>query len=77
MTAKEKAQDLWLKYYELLPDGVYSNKAAKIEAKILALIAAIEITDALKQYGDENFETQNMDRTLFWWDLVKAEIKKI
>lgn len=43
MTPKEKAQDLWLQYYELLPDGVYSDHAAKQEAKRFAIIAVDEI----------------------------------
>ena len=37
MTPKEKAQDLWVKYYERLPDSIYSNYAAKMDAKYVWL----------------------------------------
>ena len=42
MTPKEKAQDIWVKYYELV-DDIYSNEAAKKNAKMYALIAVNEI----------------------------------
>lgn len=64
MTPKEKAQDLWLTYYELLPDGVYSNEAAKQEAKKFALITIDEI---LKIQVVKNG----------YWQQVKTEIEKL
>ena len=45
MTSKEKAEDLWLSYYQLLPDGIYSDYAAKMESKKFALIAVNEIIE--------------------------------
>ena len=46
MTPKEKAQDLWLRYYELIDDD-YSNEAAKKMAKEYAQIAVDEIMKSL------------------------------
>lgn len=38
MTPKEKAEDIWVKYWEIV-DDIYSNEAAKKNAKMYALIA--------------------------------------
>lgn len=42
MTPKEKAEDIWVKYWEII-DDIYSNEAAKKNAKLYALIAVDEI----------------------------------
>jgi hypothetical protein len=42
MTPKEKAEDIWVKYWEIV-DDIYSNEAAKKNAKMYALIAVDEI----------------------------------
>lgn len=70
MKPKEKAQDLWVKYYERLPDSIYSNYAAKMEAKYFALIAVNEILDTLYYYEVSNGYTDD-------WEEVKKEIEKL
>lgn len=67
MTPKEKAKDLWLTYYELLPDGIYSNEAAKEEAKRFALIAVDEI---LKLNLNDGYDKE-------YWQQVKTEIENL
>lgn len=67
MTPKEKAEDLFVKYYERLPDDTYSNEGAKSEAKECALIAVNEILDMpLIDVQDE-----------YYWGKVKEEIEKL
>lgn len=71
MTPKEKAEDLWLGFYELLPDSVYSNEGAKAEAKKYALICVEEIindTDSSSPFEGER---------LNYWQSVKTEIEKL
>lgn len=46
---KEDAINLWLTYFELLPDGVYSDAAAKEEAKKFALVAVNEMLTFLNK----------------------------
>lgn len=72
MTPKEKAQDLWVKYYERIPDSIYTNYAAKMEAKYFALIAVDEIIEVMdydytipKKFGEP------------YWVAVKKEIEKL
>ena len=69
MTPKEKAKDLFVKYYERLPDDIYSNEGAKSEAKQYALIALREtVWGYLVQ---QPIEVQN------YWQEVKQEIDKL
>ena len=49
LTPKEEAENLWLTYFELLPDGFYSDAAAKEEAKKLALVM---INKLIEQNGE-------------------------
>ena len=70
MTPKEKAEDLWLTFYELLPDGIYSDYAAKEEARKFALTAVSEILYLLE---DES----NMIETYHFWIKVNQEIEKL
>lgn len=76
MDAQEQAQDLWLTFYELLPDGVYSNEAAKQEAKKFALIAANEAEKAeynvLVKFG---FVSPSYKSS--YWKQIKQEIENI
>lgn len=76
MDAQEQAQDLWLTFYELLPDGVYSNEAAKQEAKKFALIAANEAEKAeynvLVKFG---FVSPSYKSS--YWKQIKEEIENI
>jgi hypothetical protein len=73
---KEKAQDLWLTYYELLPDGIYSNEAAKIEAKKFATIAVNEVLEATKEAVLPMGGATGYDYDSYWLD-VKSEIEKL
>ncbi len=70
MTPKEKGIDLFVKYYERLPDDTYSNEGAKSEAKECALIAVNEIIMyVLPRYQDFGFGV--------YWEEVKNEIEKL
>lgn len=70
MTTKEKAEDLWLKYYELV-DDIYSTEAAKKNAKMYALIAVDEI---LKDR--EEIDGMRVINDPYWLE-VKQEIEKL
>ena len=69
MTPKEKAEDLWLVYYELIDDD-YSNEAAKKMAKEYALIAVDEIIKYLTDILVPNPFAQ-------YWQQVKQEIENL
>ena len=69
MTPEQKAKDLFLRYYELLPNYVYSRDGATYEAKRFALIAVEEITDIL-------LKLSNL-RELSYYEEVKQEIEKL
>jgi hypothetical protein len=70
MTPKEKAQDIWVKYYELV-DDIYSNEAAKKNAKMYALIAVNEI---LKDR--EGIDGMRVINDPYWLE-VKKEINNL
>jgi hypothetical protein len=70
MTPKEKAQDIWVKYYELV-DDIYSNEAAKKNAKMYALIAVDEI---LKDR--EEIDGMRVINDPYWLE-VKKEINNL
>ena len=69
MTPKEKAQDLWLRYYELIDDD-YSNEAAKKMAKEYAQIAVDEIIN------NDGF-TRHDDYLTEYWQEVRQEIENL
>ena len=69
MTPKEKAEDLWLVYYELIDDD-YSNEAAKKMAEKYALIAVDEII----KYLNDILAPNPFDQ---YWNQVKQEIKNL
>ena len=75
MTPKQKAEDLWLVYYELIDDS-YSNEAAKKMAKEYARIAVDEI---LNNFGltcnGQTFFTEY--RAVEFWQEVKQEIENL
>jgi hypothetical protein len=73
MKPKEKAQDLWVKCYERLPDSIYSNYAAKMEAKYFALIAVDEMISVLIDLNG----IYNITPALTYWQDVKQEIEKL
>jgi hypothetical protein len=70
MTPKEKAKDIWVKYYEVV-DDIYSNEAAKKNAKMYALIAVNEI---LKDR--EEIDGMRIINDPYWLE-VKNEIEKL
>ena len=57
MTPKDKAEDIWVKYYEIV-DDIYSNEAAKKNAKMYALIAVDEIINSRHTITDSQIEYQ-------------------
>jgi len=65
MTPKEKAEDLFVTFYQRLPDYVYSDDGAKKEAKEFALIVVDEVMLALNGYD------------FYYWQQVKQEIQKL
>ena len=69
MTPKEKAEDLWLTYYELV-DDIYSNEAAKKNAKMYALIAVDEIIEALENNAANS-------ASWLYYEEVKQEIEAL
>lgn len=84
MTPKEKAQDIFVKYYERLPDSIYSNYAAKMEAKHFSLIAVDEIIESYKGIYDDSIMLYerysgipSYEGMRYYWDEVKKEIEII
>ena len=65
MTPKEKAEDLFVTFYQRLPDSVYSDDGAKHEAKQCSLIAVDQVMLALNGYD------------FYYWQQVKQEIEKL
>ena len=73
MTPKEKAQELWLSYYELI-DDCYSDKAAKLIAKQFVLIAVDEVILANPHSNPLNTDVYS---TMDYWQEVKQEIESL
>jgi hypothetical protein len=67
MTPKEKATDIFLKYYEMLPNSIYSDDATKSEAIQCALIVVEEI---LNNDGFTKFDIYLTE----YWEEVKKEL---
>ena len=77
MTPKEKAEDLWLSYYQLI-DDVYSNEAAKNMAKQYALIAVDETIRTLNEdIRDIDVRGNILLDLIDYWREVKTEIEKL
>lgn len=80
MTPKEQAQDLWLTYYELLPDGIYSNEATKAEAKKLVLITVNKIIEASPSkpiQSDSGTFGEDINLSIKYWKEVKTETENL
>lgn len=74
MTAKEKAIEIYEKYYSTFYDYPYFDH----HQVILACRMHIEgIIEALFQYGDYSNEIQNMDSEFRFWFGVKRELEKL
>lgn len=71
MTAKDKAIDLYHKYYTTLLPNVRMRKGIAIQH---ALIAVEEIEKAIDFYW---MEVQNLDRQHAYWEQVKTELNKL
>jgi hypothetical protein len=73
MTPKEKAEDLFVTFYQRLPDSVYSDDGAKHEAKQFSLIAVDELIKEellwLQEVGGNESESE--------WIKVKQEINNL
>ena len=65
MTPKDKAEDLFVTFYQRFPDSIYSNEGAKTEAKWFALNTVDEVMKALNGYD------------FYYWQQVKQEIEKL
>jgi hypothetical protein len=65
MTPKDKAEDLFVTFYQRYSDSIYSNEGAKIEAKYCALVVVDEVMSALMGYD------------FYYWQEVKQEIEKL
>ena len=72
MTPKEKADDLFLSYFERLPDYLYDTFEATREAKQCALIAVDEILEVL-----ELIDTPTAVALCYWYHEVKQEIANL
>lgn len=71
MTTKEKAFELTNKVSYEMEQIPYSF------CKCLAVFTVKEIKEALRMYGDETSELQNMDSEFRWWDNVIKEIEAL
>ena len=65
MTPKEKAEDLFVTFYQRYPDVIYTDEGAKMEAKYCALVVIDEVISALKGYD------------FYFWHEVKTELDKL
>ena len=76
-TPKEKAEEIWLCYYELI-DDIYSNEAAKELAKKYSLIAVDEIFEHIDYIFTELEKDKlpnKFDDEIEYWNEVKKEIE--
>ena len=72
MTPKEKAEELYYKYYQIVADCGYPEE----KAKQCALIAVDEIIDECGNWiggTNDGWDTERFD----YWQEVKQEIEKL
>ena len=72
MKPYEEAVDIWLSFYELLPDGVYSDEGAKSEAKKYATICVDRMLAFISGFPEDI-----MLHIKPYWQSVKTEIEKL
>jgi len=80
MTPKEKAEELYSKYYNRIEHTLSEDVSGfeKDIVKHLVVIAVAEIEQALTDYGrGDSFQLQNMDSEFRFWEQVKQEIEKL
>jgi hypothetical protein len=78
MTPKEKAEELYCKYYNRIEHTLSEDVSGfeKDIVKHLVVIAVDEIEQALTDYGrGDSFQLQNMDSEFRFWAQVKQEIQ--
>jgi hypothetical protein len=71
---KDKAEDLFVTYYQRFPDSIYSNEGAKAEAKYCALIA---VNECIELHFNLNGDTNGIGESFKFWHEVKQEIDKL
>ena len=71
MTPKEKAKELFNKYYSYLKANLMHDEEAIEDAKQCALIAVDELIESTLRFSVQ--ENNNKD----YWKKVKQEIKKL
>jgi hypothetical protein len=75
MTPKEKAKELFNKYYSYLKANLMNDKEACEDAKVCALIAVDELIEHLQPASDFGGEINKY--TIEYWEEVKQEIDGI
>jgi hypothetical protein len=75
MTAKEKAEELIHKFYEIESDSQYFGVNWKI-AKKCALIAVDEILKSVPKQPSISITMPHFEATVYWEE-VKSEIEKL
>ena len=73
MTPKDKAEELYITFYERLPDSIYSDYAAKQEAKQSALTVVEEILEVIDKTMQGWVDTD----IISYWQEVKQEIQNL
>ncbi len=72
MTAKEYAEKLKNEFFNSV---TFHDLEPYMEGeKKCALIVIDKIEEALREYGDDSYELQNMDRTFAYYEEVRNEI---
>ena len=73
MTPKEKAKELYFKFYSKIPSIQDEGQMQDEASKQCALIAVDEIIDEVKKILDD----ENYSSVLIYWLKVKQEIEKL
>ena len=76
MTPKEKAKELFNKYYSYLKANLMHDEEAIEDAKVCALIAIEEIIN-LYAYDDVVLDWKYISNHWKYWQEVKQEIEKL
>ena len=75
---KDKAEDLFVTYYQRFPDSIYSNEGAKAEAKWFASNTVDEIINTLNSdIRDLDVRGNILLDLIEYWREVKQEIDKL
>ncbi|MCT4151345.1 hypothetical protein HZP59_08880 [Elizabethkingia anophelis] len=76
MTPKEKADKLYWKLVKIIDPhwGILIRKDVKQKAIQCAIVSAEESLRAVKKYGRDTDELQNMENEFRFWNEVKQEL---